>query len=175
MPASDPFDDGSVASPEQDDDADDDVADLVVLAAPVPRSADWLAARFADLREAPVVITEGARLHWAGLLLALPALEMTGLVEVSTEVFPPMSKVIYGLRATLLVGVFMALLREPRAEGATRLRPADLGWLLGLDRAPRSRRLRRKFAELAGHSKGAQLQAALGRRHASTRPDAVGP
>jgi hypothetical protein len=34
--------------------------------------------------------------------------------------------------------------------------------------------LRRKLAELAGHGRGALLQAALGRHHATTRPDAVG-
>ena len=150
------------------------VAEMVVLAAPVPRTAERVAARFGDLLEAPVVITEGAQLPLAGLLLALPALEMTGLLEVAAEVLPPMSKGFYGMRVTLLMGVFMALVREPRAEGATRLRPADLGRLLGLDRAPEVKTLRRKLAELAGHGKGAQLQAALGRHHASTRPDAVG-
>ena len=149
-------------------------ADLVVLAAPVPRTADRVAARFGDLAEAPVVITEGAQLPLAGLLLALPALEMTGLLKVAAEVFPPMRKGFYGLRATLLMGVFLALLREPRAEAATRIRPADLGRLLGLDRAPEVKTLRRKLSELAGYGKGAALQAALGRHHASARPDAVG-
>jgi len=156
------------------DGRDDDRADLVVLAAPVPRTADRAAARFGDLVEAPVVITEGAQLPLAGLLLALPALEMTGLLGVSEQVFPPMRKGFYGLRAILLMGVFMALLREPRAEGATRLRPADLGRLLGLDRAPEVKTLRRKLSELAGHGQGAQLQAALGQHHATVRPEAVG-
>jgi len=150
------------------------VADLVVLAPPVPRTGDRVAARFGDLVEAPVVITQGAQLPLAGLMLALPALEMTGLLGVAEQVLPPMSKGFYGLRATLLMGVFMALLREPRAEGATRLRPADLGRLLGLDRAPEVKTLRRKLSELASHGRGAQLQAALGRHHASTRPQAVG-
>ena len=107
-----------------------EVADLVVLAPPVPRTADRVAARFGDLVEASVVITEGAQLPLAGLLLALPALEMTGLLPVATEVFPPMRKGFYGLRVVLLMGVFLALLREPRAEAATRIRPADLGRLL---------------------------------------------
>src|SRR5665647_2372898 len=149
-------------------------ADLVVLAAPVPRTADRVAARFGDLLEAPVVITEGAQLPLAGLLLALPALEMTGLLKVATETFPPMRKGFYGLRATLLMGVFLALLREPRAEAATRIRPADLGRLLGLDRAPEVKTLRRKLSELAACGRGALLQAALGRHHATARPDAMG-
>ena len=166
--------DAVVAMTDQDDEVDGDLTDLVVLAAPVARTAERVAARFGDLREAPVVITQGAQLPLAGLLLALPALEVTGLLEVSTKVFPPMSKGFYGLRVVLLMGVFMALLREPRAEGATRIRPADLGRVLGLDRAPEVKTLRRKLAELAGHGRGAQLQGALATHHASTRPDAVG-
>jgi len=157
---------------EPEDDAGD--AELIVLAVPVPRTADRVAARFGDLVEAPVVITEGAQLPLAGLLLALPALEMTGLLPVAGEVFPPMRKGFYGLRATLLMGVFLALMREPRAEAATRIRPADLGRVLGLDRAPEVKTLRRKLGELAGHGRGAALQAALGRHHATARPDAVG-
>ena len=172
QPESDIVDDDPVSA----DDVHDDVqaCDLVVLAAPVPRTAERVAARFGDLTEAPVVITEGAQLPLAGLLLALPVLEMTGLLPVAADVFGPMRKGFYGLRVTLLMTLFMALLREPRAEGATRLRPADLGRLLGLDRAPEVKTLRRKLSELADHGVGAQLQAALGRHHATARPEAVG-
>ena len=145
-----------------------------MLAVPVARTAERVAARFGDLTEAAVVITQGALLPLAGLLLALPALEMTGPLGVVEEVFASMRKGFYGLRATSLMTLFMALLREPRAKGATRLRPADLGRLLGLDRAPEVKTLRRKLAELAAQNKGAQLQAALGRHHVLARPDAVG-
>lgn len=185
-PAAEPFADAEPLEDDLDATADDagradDVEpdagqgnELVVLAAPAARAAERVAARFGDLTEAPVVITQGAQLPLAGLLLALPALEMTGLLGVAAEVFTPMRKGFYGLRATLLMTLFMALLREPRAEGATRLRPADLGRLLGLDRAPEVKTLRRKLAELADQNKGAQLQAALGRHHVLTRPEAVG-
>jgi hypothetical protein len=169
--------DDDVDEPKDDVDEPKDgaeVADLVVLAPPLPRTTERVAARFGDLVEAPVVITEGAQLPLAGLLLALPALEMTGLVPVAAETFPPMRKGFYGLRATLLMGVFLALLREPRAEAATRIRPTDLGRVLGLDRAPEVKTLRRKLSELAGYGRGALLQAALGRHHATTRPEAVG-
>jgi prepilin-type processing-associated H-X9-DG protein len=179
QPVQEPVEQPSDPEVVEDDDAEDDdednvVAELVVLASPVARTAERVAARFGDLVEAPVLITEGAQLPQVGLLLALPALEMTGLLTVAGEVFGPMRKGFYGLRVTLLMGVFMALLREPRAEGATRLRPADLGRVLGLDRAPEVKTLRRKLTELASHGKGAQLQAALGAHHVKTHPDAVG-
>src|SRR5450759_5225959 len=110
-----------VAVDEPNDCESAEAADLVVLAPPAPRTTDRVAARFGDLAEAPVVITEGAQLPLAGLMLALPGLEMTGLLPVAGAVFPPMRKGFYGLRATLLMGAFLALLREPRAQGAIRI------------------------------------------------------
>jgi len=172
-----PIDTNDGQDHEQDEIAAVEVADLpelVVLAAPVPRTAERVAARFGDLIEAPMRITEGAQLPQVGLLLALPALEMTGLLEAANDTFGAMRKGFYGLRVTLLMAVFMALLRQPRAEAATRMPPADLGRLLGLDRAPEVKTLRRKLAELAGRGQGAQLQAALGEHHAKVRPEAVG-
>jgi hypothetical protein len=49
----------------------------------------------------------------------------------------------------LLTLVLLALLREPRAEGATRVVPADLGRILALDRAPEVSTIRRRLGELA--------------------------
>ena len=63
---------------------------------------------------------------------------------------------------------------EPRAEGATRVPPAALGRVLGLDRAPEVKTIRRKLAELAAAGKAADLVMALARRHAAARPDALG-
>ena len=90
-----------------EDHEDHEAAELVVLASPVARTAERVAARFGDLVEAPVVFTQGAQLPQVGLLLALPALQMTGLLTVAGEVFGPMRKGFYGLRVTLLMGVFM--------------------------------------------------------------------
>jgi transposase len=175
-PLDDNDDDARDAEPEAApaDEAHADVGELVVLAAPAPRTAERVAARFGDLVQAPVRITEGAQLPLVGLLLALPALEMTGLLQVAGDVLPSMRKGFYGLRVTLLMAVFMALLRQPRAEAATRLPPVDLGRVLGLDRAPEVKTLRRKLSELASHGKGAELQAALGAHHVSSRPEAMG-
>ena len=163
---------GEVELDAEDDAEVEELAAPEVLAAPMPRTAERVAARFGDLIEAPVVLTEGAQLPQVGLLLALPAGEATGLLQVAGEVFPPTSKGFYGLRVTLLMTLFLALLRKPRAERSDPA--ADLGRLLGLDRAPEVKTLRRKLAELASHGRDAQLQAALGRHHATIRPDAVG-
>ena len=75
----------------------------------------------------------------------------------------------YGLETVLVLLVFLALLREPRAEGATRVPPAALGRVLGLDRAPEVKTIRRKLGELAAAGKAADLQLAIARRHAGSQ------
>jgi lambda repressor-like predicted transcriptional regulator len=146
-----------------------------VLPDPVPRDAERVLARWGLLGEgADPVFTPGARYPLAGLLLALPALEGTGLLSCARQVYGRLKDGFYGLTATLLTLVFLALAGEPRAEGATRVPPAALGRVLGLDRAPEVKTIRRKLGELAAAGKAAELVMALARRHAAARPDALG-
>jgi transposase len=156
---------------------DDDAGQgaVAVLPDPVPRDAERVLARWGLLGEGAVpVFIPGARYPLAGLLLALPALEGTGLLAAAKEVYGRLRDGFYGLAATLLTVVFLALAGEPRAEGATRVPPAALGRVLGLDRAPEVKTIRRKLAELAAAGKAAELVMALARRHAAARPDALG-
>ena len=146
-----------------------------VLPDPVPREGERVLARWGLLGEgAAPVFAPGARYPLAGLLLALPALEGTGLLEAAREVYGRLRDGFYGLTATLLTVVFLALAGEPRAEGATRVPPAALGRVLGLDRAPEVKTIRRKLGELAAAGKAADLIMALARRHAAARPGALG-
>jgi transposase-like protein len=148
---------------------------VAVLPDPVPRDGERVLARWGLLGEGAVpVFTAGARYPLAGLLLALPALEGTGLLNAAREVYGRVKDGFYGLGATLLTLVFLALAGEPRAEGATRVPPAALGRVLGLDRAPEVKTIRRKLGELAAAGKAADLIMALARRHAAARPDALG-
>ena len=146
-----------------------------MLPDPVPREGERVLARWGLLGEgAAPVFAPGARYPLAGLLLALPALEGTGLLEAAREVYGRLRDGFYGLGATLLTVVFLALAGEPRAEGATRVPPAALGRVLGLDRAPEVKTIRRKLGELAAAGKAADLIMALARRHAAARPGALG-
>jgi transposase len=148
---------------------------LPVLPDPVAREAERVLARFGLLGEgAAPVFTPGARYPLAGLLLALPALAETGLADCARATYGRLRNGFYGLEVMLVLLVFLALLREPRAEGATRVPPAALGRVLGLDRAPEAKTIRRKLGELAGAGKAADLQMALARQHAAARPDALG-
>ncbi len=150
-------------------------AAVPVLPDPVPRDGERALARWGLLGEgAEPVFTPGARYPLAGLLLALPALEGTGLLDAARQVYGRLRDGFYGLTATLLTLVFLALAGEPRAEGATRVPPAALGRVLGLDRAPEVKTIRRKLGELAAAGKAADLLMALARRHAAARPGALG-
>ena len=148
---------------------------LPVLPDPVPRDAERALARFGLLGEgAAPVFTPGARYPLAGLLLALPPLAGTGLLDCARQVYGRLRNGFYGLEVMLIVLVFMALLREARAEGATRIPPDALGRVLGLDRAPEVKTIRRKLAGLSAAGKAADLQLALARHHAAASPDTLG-
>ena len=95
---------------------------LPVLPDPVPRDAERALARFGLLGEgAAPAFTPGARYPLAGLLLALPPLAGTGLLACARQVYGRLRDGFYGLEVMLVVLVFMALLREARAEGASRI------------------------------------------------------
>ena len=144
---------------------------LPVLPDPVPRDAERALARFGLLGEgAAPAFTPGARYPLAGLLIALPALEQTGLLACARQVYGRLRDGYYSLDTVLVHLVFQALLREPRAEGATRVPPPAMGRVLGLDRAPEVKTIRRKLAELAAAGKAADLQMAIARHRAPARP-----
>ena len=137
---------------------------LPVLPDPVARDGERALARWGLLGEgAEPVFAPGARYPLAGLLLALPALEGTGLLQAARQVYGRLKDGFYGLAAALLTLAFLALAGEPRAEGATRVPPVALGRVLGLDRAPEVKTIRRKLGELAAAGKAADLIMALAR------------
>ena len=90
----------------------------------------------------------------AGLFLALPALAATGLLDCAHRVYGQLPAGFYGLDAMLVEGVVRCLAGEPRAEGATRIDPFALGRVLGLDRAPEVKTIRRKIGWLAAPGQG---------------------
>ena len=146
---------------------------LPVLPDPVDRSKERAAARWGLLPYAPPVFAPAARVPLAGLFLAVPALTATGLLDSARQVYGGVPDGFYGLDTMLVEAVCRALLGEPRAEGATRVNPTDLGRVLGLDRAPEVKTVRRKMGVLAGRGQAAELLSAQAVRHATDRPEAM--
>ena len=145
-----------------------------VLADPVDRGVERALAAFGLITSAPPVFTPCARAPLAGLFLALPALAATGLLECAHTVYGEFPNGFYSLDTMLCEAVFRALLGEARAEGTTRIDPPALGRVLGLDRAPEVKTIRRKIGYLAGAGRAGDWIAAMARRHADARPEQLG-
>jgi len=145
--------------------------EVPVLADPVDRGVERVLAAFGLIGSAPPVFTGCARAPLAGLLLGLPALAATGLLQTAHTVYGELPNGFYSLDTMLCESVFRALLGEARAEGATRIDPPALGRVLGLDRAPEVKTIRRKIGLLAGAGKAGDWIAAMARRHVQDRPE----
>ncbi len=148
----------------------DDLA-VPVLADPVNRGAERVLAAFGLISAAPPVFTACARAPLAGLLLALPALAGTGLLPTAHATYgATFPNGFYSLDTMLCESVFRALLGATRAEAATRIDPTALGRVLGLDRAPEVKTIRRKIKSLAQAGKAGDWIASMAAGHLAARP-----
>ncbi|MDQ0277764.1 transposase [Arthrobacter silviterrae] len=138
---------------------------LPVLPAPLARGGERAAARAGLLECAEPRFAPAARARHAGLFLALPALETTGLLACAKDTYGSLPDGFYGLETVLIDAVLRALAGEARAEGATRFDPQELGRVLGMDRAPEVKTIRRRISQLAEADKAQDLIAALAKHH----------
>jgi transposase len=141
---------------------------------PADRRVDRLLAYLGLLNDAVPLFRDGQRVPRAGVLLAIPALLGTGLLDEARAVYGSIGPAFYGLRTTLVALVVMALLRIKRPEALKEHSPEDLGRVLGLDRAPEVKTLRRKLARLAAASRATELGRRLAERRVASRGDAMG-
>jgi transposase len=141
---------------------------------PTDRRGDRLLARLGLLEDAAPLFGTGASIPRAGVLLALPALMATGIFACAQEVYGSLGSAFYGLRTSLLTLMLMALWRIKRPEGLKEYSPQDLGRVLGLDRAPEVKTVRRKLTRLAAAGRAAELGRALAQRRVAARGAALG-
>lgn len=141
---------------------------------PLDRSGDRLLACLGLLNDAVPLFASGKRLPGAGVLLALPSLVQSGVVDCAREVYGCIGPAFFGLRTTVVALALMALLRIRRPENLKEHPPADLGRVLGLDRAPEVKTLRRKLARLAAMGRATDFGRALARRRVATHGSALG-
>ena len=136
----------------------------------VKRSAERTLARLGQLEQAAPSFESAEAVPGAGVLLALPALLTEGLIEVGEGVYGKLANGFFGLRSVLLTLAFMALLRIKTAEQLTEYAPGELGLLLGLDRAPEVKTLRRKLRELGSRQLARTFTQRLTERWAKAAP-----
>ena len=140
----------------------------------VQRHSERALARMGQLQEAAPQFVAAEAVRYGGALLALPAMLALGLLEAGGEAYGSLKNGFYGLRATLLVLTFMALLRLRTPEQLQGHPPGELGVLLGLDRAPEVKTLRRKLWELTARQQAARFSRALTQRWVSENAEQVG-
>ena len=138
------------------------------------RSCDRLLACLGLLDDAAPLFGEGSSVPAVGVLLALPCLIESGLLQISRKLYGEIGPAFYGLRTTLLTLLFMALLRIKRPEHLKECDPAAFGRLLGLDRAPEVKTLRRRLTRLAARHRAEQLGAELARLRVNQRGHLMG-
>lgn len=141
---------------------------------PSDRVADRLLARLGLLEDATPLFGSALALPRAGVLLAVPVLVVSGVFECAQKIYGTLGPAFYGLRTSLLTLLLMALWRIKRPEGLKEHSPQDLGRVLGLDRAPEVKTLRRKLAQLATVGRAAQFGQALAQQRVALRGEALG-
>jgi hypothetical protein len=159
------------------------VAALAYDDEPVPMSLDCDAsdrtfdrqlAHLGLLDDAAPLFREGVSVPGTGALLAVPCLVESGLFRISRKLYGEIGPAFYGLRTTLLTLLLMALLRIKRPEHLKERDPAAFGRLLGLDRAPEVKTLRRRLTRLAAHHCAEHLGAELARLRVDQRGHLMG-
>jgi len=161
-----------VAAPEAAD--DDDPVPMSLDRDASDRSFDRQLAHLGLLDDAAPLFREGSAVPAVGVLLALPCLIESGLLRISRKLYGEIGPAFYGLRTTLLTLLFMALLRIKRPEHLKERDPAAFGRLLGLDRAPEVKTLRRRLTRLAAQHCAEQLGAELARLRVNQRGHLMG-
>jgi hypothetical protein len=138
------------------------------------RTFDRQLAYLGLLDDAAPLFREGSSVPGVGVLLALPCLVESGLIRISRKLYGEIGPAFYGLRTTLLTLLLMALLRIKRPEHLKEKDPAAFGRLLGLDRAPEVKTLRRRLTRLAAQHCAEQLGAELARVRVEQRGHLMG-
>jgi hypothetical protein len=140
----------------------------------VKRETERVMASLGKLDEAGPIFSANESVRYAGVLLALPLLVQLGLLDAAKKVYGSLRNGFYGLQATLLTLAFMALLRIKTPEQLKEKSPGELGIIVGLDRIPEVKTLRRKVKEMGLYSKSAEFMAELTRSWCDEDLEAIG-
>ncbi|MGC2703432.1 MAG: putative transposase, partial [Candidatus Acidiferrales bacterium] len=141
---------------------------------PLDRSMDRLLAAMGLLDDALPVFASARSLPRAGVLLAIPTLVASGLLSTAEKIYGSLGPSFYGLRTTLVAYVLLALLRIPQPEALKEYQPGELGRIVGLDRMPEVKTLRRKLACLASLKGSYQLGREIARQRIAERGKVLG-
>jgi len=130
-------------------------------------------ARLGMIQSVPIEFQSSLDVSNAGILLALPSLLATGLLN-HTEKHFQLPAGYYDLKSIFLLLAFMALARLKYIESLRYSAPGEWGKILGLDRIPETKTLREKIKILSGQNKSAQWSAELCKEWMQSDPKSAG-
>jgi hypothetical protein len=138
------------------------------------RSGDRVAASVGLLHGAAIEFELVKDVPDGGVLLALPALLLIGLLNKSREMFS-MAEGFYPLESIFVLLALMALARIPSLEALRYVAPGEWGKLIGLDRIPEVRTLRQKITDLCAKPGNSQRwSSALAKQWMADEPESAG-
>ncbi|MBE0431802.1 MAG: helix-turn-helix domain-containing protein [Dehalococcoidia bacterium] len=115
--------------------------------------------------EPPVVLPDQPRrARYLGAALYYPALEALGFLGVAVSCFRLASAAKFGVQAVMLTLFFLSIFSKTTLEAAKHLRRWDFGPLVGTERAPVVKTLRRKLGDLIKQGQSAAFGTLLARR-----------
>jgi len=138
------------------------------------REVERVLASTGKIFEATPHFSTNEGVHHAGVLLAMPILARLGFLEAGRKVYGALNKGFYGLQSVLLKLSFMALLRIRTPEQLKKCNAGELGIVLGLDRAPEVKTLRRKLKEMGLRNKAGEFLSFLSERWTDQDKDIIG-
>ena len=137
------------------------------------RPEERVLAAMGMLHGAPTRFEECRDVSFGGVLCALPALAANGLFEHLETTFPSLSGYYTTLQVVTLLAD-MALCGIQTVEQLQYEAPGELGKLLGLDRVPEVRCLRRKLAQLSAGNAPAKWAGLLSHQWLQANPELAG-
>ena len=140
---------------------------------PDDRALDRALARVGKLEDALPLFGDRPCQRQAGVLLAVPFLVSSGLLEAFAETYHSLAPAFYGLRTTVVVLFLSALLRIKRPEHFKEHNPQELGHVVGLDRMPEVKTVHRKLDQLAAQQRAREVMRAMAERRIAEDPDRV--
>ena len=120
------------------------------------RESERVAASLGELTEAVPTFDQNHNVCNAGVLFFLPALIANGLLKGQT-IYGRLKNGYYGLVTVLLFLCFMSLSRIKNPEQLKNCKIGEFGKLLGLDRCPEVKCLRKKIGEIVKKGKAREF------------------
>jgi hypothetical protein len=128
------------------------------------RSFDRALAAEGLLDDAAPLFVDAEGIRDVGALLAIPVLVQQGVFYEALRVFGGIGPAFYGLRTSIVCLCLLMMLNLSRIQDIMQREPRAVGKLLGLDRSPEVKTLRRKVRTLALQGRSLQWMEALAKR-----------